>query len=514
MKIHVISDLHIDRNPYQIPADLEYDVLVVAGDVSETPTQAMEYLRSIGKPVVVVLGNHDYWSDFEAADMLDRIDEWKRLAKGSKVHVLERNSLVLDAGGARVRFLGGTLWTAYGNGNPHLMRMADNIMNDGHYMNAKRWVDSSKVLSKRYNRWRKDIYGFDPAGTVASFCAPIGLEIHQRTVAWLDRELRKKGNWDRTVVITHHMPSWDVMFDIGAVRNSDHTLKEDYWKRNVYRPDRCDSYVWRLAAYGSPMESFIQDHHKTIDCWVSGHLHDRFDVLKNGVRLVCNPRGNYRGHDSHDPRKLIDLKPGMSGSMTNLMDSIRPEIQKTCAQLTELADKMAALAPNLETGNQVVNDALVETFNIACSDFSEVAKPVCALISAVSSNFGCLFNAPGMHLWPPDMDFVLDGIKEQGEKSVRSARAFIHRLRRADRLPAKMLRQQERLIAETVAELTARGYTIADVVRDSGRLLSMHTRIVINERIDDTGWIDKMRHSGYSIFVMTKEGDDNVTTAL
>ena len=54
----MLSDLHLETGPYQIPAGLEFDILVAAGDIGPLDL-AVPWLAAIGKPVIYVLGNHE-----------------------------------------------------------------------------------------------------------------------------------------------------------------------------------------------------------------------------------------------------------------------------------------------------------------------------------------------------------------------------------------------------------------------------------------------------------------------
>lgn len=58
MKIHVLSDLHLETGPYEIPHHMQCDVIVAAGDIG-VGTEGIEWLKTLGKPVVYVLGNHE-----------------------------------------------------------------------------------------------------------------------------------------------------------------------------------------------------------------------------------------------------------------------------------------------------------------------------------------------------------------------------------------------------------------------------------------------------------------------
>ncbi|WFU04596.1 metallophosphoesterase family protein (plasmid) [Rhizobium sp. CB3171] len=68
MRAWIISDIHWQqmesrwREPVRIPQDA--DVCICAGDIAENISDSVTYLRreiEPHKPVVVVLGNHDYF---------------------------------------------------------------------------------------------------------------------------------------------------------------------------------------------------------------------------------------------------------------------------------------------------------------------------------------------------------------------------------------------------------------------------------------------------------------------
>lgn len=70
MKIGVMSDLHSDHNAMynfgEILTDPELDCLIIPGDISGNFEDTVETIKDISrhnKLVVVVLGNHDYYSD-------------------------------------------------------------------------------------------------------------------------------------------------------------------------------------------------------------------------------------------------------------------------------------------------------------------------------------------------------------------------------------------------------------------------------------------------------------------
>lgn len=213
MRIHLLSDLHLETGPYVIPEDLEFDILVAAGDISDRPEQAIEFLKSVGKPVVYVLGNHDYWSKNGDIDMAERLAELKALAAGSNVHILENESVVIDD----TRFLGCTLWTGYGANptdsrirkpNTDLQRIAWGVMNDfSRIGNASWWTPENTA---RWQAWLAEAGHID-YGKYKWFNPVAAYDLHEASMEWLRDQLRKDGNWDQTVVVTHHAPSWQVL---------------------------------------------------------------------------------------------------------------------------------------------------------------------------------------------------------------------------------------------------------------------------------------------------------------
>jgi len=134
-RIHVLSDLHLDTGPYRIPADLQFDILVAAGDIGPIKV-AVPWLASVGKPVVYVLGNHEAWG----RDVAGVVEEARELALGTSVYVLERDAVVIGG----VRFLGATLWPSFGEWNPVLVRTAFDQMQDFRNVTAAKWYQQGE----------------------------------------------------------------------------------------------------------------------------------------------------------------------------------------------------------------------------------------------------------------------------------------------------------------------------------------------------------------------------------
>ncbi len=93
----------------------DFDVAVFAGDIAETPREAIRILATAtalaGRPVLYVPGNHEFFS----GEMEARLAEGRAAARGTPVTVLDRKTVVLGG----VRFVGSVLWSDYAlQGNP------------------------------------------------------------------------------------------------------------------------------------------------------------------------------------------------------------------------------------------------------------------------------------------------------------------------------------------------------------------------------------------------------------
>jgi len=231
MKIQLLSDLHIEFESYGYP-DVDSDVVVLAGDIHTKTHGVLWAIENItDKPVIYVLGNHEYYGKTYPK----LIDTAKELAKGSNVHVLENEVITLDG----VNFLGCTLWTDFRlYGDPRIAGYhCQQAMND--YRKIKKLPGYSKIRS------------IDVA------------QIHHASKTWLAKELKaRKGA--KNIVLTHHGPS---LKSVSAEFKNDLTT----------------------AAYVSNMESFIEEYEPWY--WLHGHMHNSSDYFIGDCRVLCNPRG-------------------------------------------------------------------------------------------------------------------------------------------------------------------------------------------------------------------------------
>ena len=199
--------------------------------------------------VIFISGNHELynssWWDAEA-------DFWKGKELPSNVTVLNQDAVNINS----VVFIGATLWTDFGNNNPFSLLAAKRSMNDFRLIKSH----SGEILC--------------PEDTVVR---------HE-----LDRDfifqklLQKKHEGFKTVVLTHHLPSYQSV-------------------NKRYAGDVLN------AAFASELGGLIQDGGP--DIWIHGHTHDSIDYCLGNTRIVCNPYGYFNSevNPKYDRTKLIEL---------------------------------------------------------------------------------------------------------------------------------------------------------------------------------------------------------------
>ncbi len=230
MKLHVLSDIHVEFESFDAPAT-DADVVILAGDIDVGRNGLDWALQQFPeKPVIYVLGNHEYYGK-----AIPRYTEKLReFASGTNVHILEQEALTLDG----VTFLGCTLWTDFELfGDPRIA---------GYEATQKR-TDYKRIrVSPKYSRLRS----IDTAA------------IHHRSRRWLDSQLQESSN--DVVVVTHHAPSRK------SLPNSRH---DDLMN----------------AADVSDLDEFVSRSNAKF--WIHGHLHAPSDYTLGTTRVLCNPKG-------------------------------------------------------------------------------------------------------------------------------------------------------------------------------------------------------------------------------
>ena len=253
MKIHVMSDLHLEHRPtedYALP-ETDADVIVLAGDTRPGTRGAEWAMAATDKPVIYVLGNHEYYR----SSYPSLIGKLMEMTKGTNVHVLENRRVDIDD----VSFLGCTLWTdmgLYGDVNMASMR-AEYRMND--YSLIRNSSREHARFSARDSR----------AASAAS-------------ARWLSKEFESGDCMPRRVVVTHHAPSEQSI----SVR---------------YKGDDTN------PAYASDYEHLVRSSGAAY--WIHGHVHRSLRYEIGDTTVLANPRGYPResGYSGFDPKIVIEV---------------------------------------------------------------------------------------------------------------------------------------------------------------------------------------------------------------
>jgi predicted phosphodiesterase len=253
MKLNILSDLHLGQGMLERPSN-NADLVVLAGDIAR-PADAVAWAASLGKPVLYVPGNHEFYS----GSITGTLARLKALCEGTQVRLLDDSEAVISG----VRFLGSTLWTdflLFGDGEERAAAVRDALRFMRDY--SRIFLDDAMESS------------FTPLDSASLF---------RRHAAWLAHKLAQAHDGP-TVVVTHHAPS----------RRSIHPRFE-----------------------GSLLNAcFVSDLDHLLDAsrvrlWIHGHTHDSFDYEIHGTRVVCNPRGyacnGVNENAAFDPDFTVDL---------------------------------------------------------------------------------------------------------------------------------------------------------------------------------------------------------------
>jgi predicted phosphodiesterase len=241
MKLQILSDLHLDFAELEL-TQTDADLVVLAGDIAR-PSRACAWAKGLGKPVVYVAGNHEFYGNALEAT----IDQLRADLAGTNVYFLEADEQIIGG----VRFLGTTLWTdflLFGDGERRAMAVAQ-----------------AKVMMRDFSRIR---FGspnerlFEPQDAAALF---------DRSASWLRTRLAQPFD-GATVVVTHHSPS----------------------PKSIH-PRFAESLI--NACFVSDANALLSA--ERVQLWIHGHTHDSFDYVVNGTRVLCNPRG-YSKHGANE----------------------------------------------------------------------------------------------------------------------------------------------------------------------------------------------------------------------
>ena len=244
MKLHIVSDLHLEFDPGWTLPETDSDVLILAGDI-HPGLKGMSAFSKVGKPVLFVPGNHEFYGE-----QMKGLSAAMRLYAGAcHVTLLDCDQAVIQG----VRFLGATLWTDFAlNGTCEqeaALAEADRHMND--------------YVSIRYGEgWLR------PEET---------LDAHRLARAWLAARLAEAHDGP-TVVITHHAPH------PGSIHAR--------YQGNALNPSFASDLTPLMGRAG---------------LWIHGHTHGSADYRVNGTRVICNPKGYRNENQDFQPGLVVEI---------------------------------------------------------------------------------------------------------------------------------------------------------------------------------------------------------------
>jgi predicted phosphodiesterase len=252
VRLHVLSDLHLERERFAPPA-VDADVVVLAGDVW-TGQRGVQWAREWAdkRPVVYVAGNHEFYGHA----LPELIGDLRAAAAGSPVRVLENDELTI----AGVRFLGCTLWS------------------DFDFDGAERRAASMRVCARVVND-----YAYVRAGHGGRTLAPEDtLTVHLESRRWLEQRLAEPYGGP-TVVVTHHAP--------------------------LIRGRPAAALLRAVAgAFASDLTALMGADRVAL--WIFGHTHRAADLDVRGTRVISNPRGYpHEPVAGFDPSYVIEIEP-------------------------------------------------------------------------------------------------------------------------------------------------------------------------------------------------------------
>ena len=246
MKVKVVSDLHLETCEHGegVPDLGSGEVLILGGDIlcarhfrkqGSIKKVYSDFLKKCADDfewVLYIAGNHEFYGhNYEGSwDVLrESIPEGVHLLENSVVKIKDWN------------FIGATLWTDFRNENALEM------------MEAKNYMSDYKVIRIGPN-YRK----LNPDDT---------LGFHKKSKQFLMDTLPMFKD-QKVWILTHHAPSYQ-------------SVHPKYRTAGIAN-----------GAYYSDFDELIFDNPQ-IKYWSHGHMHDSFDYMVGGCRILCNPRGYF-----------------------------------------------------------------------------------------------------------------------------------------------------------------------------------------------------------------------------
>lgn len=245
MKIQYVSDLHLefDENSRffnKLDWKVTGDILVIAGDlayIDQYPKKFLNKLSEKYQAIIIVPGNHEYYH------YQDVLNYPKEDTVYKNIHILNNAVITFDD----IAFIGTTLWSNILPGEAYFVERG---MND-----FKRIRYGDKILTaENYN------------------------ELHKEAVKFIEDSLEHYKDYKK-VVITHHVPSYQLMNDIH-----------------------------KTSIINSGFNSNLDELVGKADLWIYGHNHYNSDKEINGTPCISNQFGYMiENNEWFDHKKFIEI---------------------------------------------------------------------------------------------------------------------------------------------------------------------------------------------------------------
>ena len=256
MFIDIISDLHIDQwdtslhnlypcgaiknYPFKFPKS-ESKILIIAGDIADDLDLAIEYLDMISKTtkyekILYTDGNHEHVYKYPELFSIDEIDKKIKKLNNNKIVYLPKHTFKIG----KVVFTGCCGWWDYDNNN----------------------LNSKKQKLKYFKNWIPELTIQDNKDFIDNTIKQANIEYKK-----LDTELSlisKNTDTQKVVIVTHTVP--DIKFV-------------------------SEGKFYSSTELNTNMSNIIKKYNKLISHWIFGHTHDTFELIKDNIHFVCNPRG-------------------------------------------------------------------------------------------------------------------------------------------------------------------------------------------------------------------------------
>lgn len=274
-------------------------ILLLAGDIGWPDQPIYKLFLALCmvkfKHVFVIAGNHEYYSpqQYTISEINRKIEKVCKDLGGERggIYVLAagdndstENVVTLYDYGRPIRFIGCTLWT-------EVDARAEMVMNDYNSI----YIDDGTNQEERYVKIESMCQDFMVPQTtkkrlgtrkISYFDVLYGMHQPQRAhiASELDRALSENV---RTVVVTHHAPSYSMLRIRVDSEKSDSENSDDEQTNNsaekIFR-----RYGPSANYYATNLEHLITS---PVILWVSGHTHDSKTVMINNIQCSSNCYG-------------------------------------------------------------------------------------------------------------------------------------------------------------------------------------------------------------------------------